>query len=216
MTAEWGVYVDEKSIDINYYGPSIWYCKLPDETNLTLTQTTCYPISPNVLIMVSLFSAKEFTLRLRIPSWSEDTTITIDGASAKAKPGTYHEIKKVWSGSEQIRIEFDFSFHTWHGKNAFEGRTSLYRGPILLAFDQRYNKIEYTDMQTFDASGLKCKSVTESFLPPWLLLEEADTGYVLCDFASAGSTGTNYTSWLPRINNQRMSCWTPTYVKKQT
>lgn len=83
---------------------------------------------------------------------------------------------------------------------ARRGRTSTYRGPILLTYDRRYNEMDQDDLPVLDAQQLKAKKVRwKSWIPPQLLLEfgAADGRKVrLCDFGSAGEGGTPYRSWL--------------------
>ena len=116
------------------------------------------------------------------------------------------------------------SLHFWRGERECEGLTSVYRGPLLLAYDHRYNleraagnrdeprdynewsaQIDYgLNVPELDARQMIGRPVAwEDWLPPLLLLEyEATDGKPvrLCDFASAGVAGTPYASWLPVRN----------------
>ena len=78
---------------------------------------------------------------------------------------------------------------------------SIYRGPILLAYDPRYNRTDPEIFPVLDAATLKLRRVTDpTWLKPWLLFEAtAPTGEKvrLCDFGSAGAAGNTYQSWLP-------------------
>ncbi len=77
--------------------------------------------------------------------------------------------------------------------------TSIYRGPILLTYDPRYNE-GVDELTVMNAKGMSPKLVDFAIAPkPWILCEvkAADGKTVrLCDFASAGATGTFYVSWL--------------------
>ena len=100
---------------------------------------------------------------------------------------------------------------------------STYRGPLLLAYDQRYNRHLRTNQEagrisddpskvlrdclpvpTLDAGRIAVEPISwDGWHAPWLLLEAVtDDGQParLCDFASAGATGTLYRSWLPMRN----------------
>ena len=116
------------------------------------------------------------------------------------------------------------SLHAWPGERECEGLTSVYRGPILLAYDHRYNleraagnrdkprdydewsaQIDYgLNVPELDARQMVGRPVDwEDWLPPLLLLEfDAVDGKPvrLCDFGSAGMAGTPYVSWLPVRN----------------
>ena len=77
---------------------------------------------------------------------------------------------------------------------------SIYRGPILLAFDHRFNSMDVENIPGLDASQLREQLVNDNTYPkPWLLLEYRDVNgqpLRLCDFASAGETGNPYRTWL--------------------
>ena len=92
------------------------------------------------------------------------------------------------------------TFHYWLGKNECEGKISIYYGPILLTYDQRFNKIISKDIPELNMNKLKVESIKWEQKPkPWLVLkfkEDNATDLVLCDFASAGATGTCYESWI--------------------
>ncbi len=92
----------------------------------------------------------------------------------------------------------------WVGERRCRGKSSIYRGPILLAFDLRFNEMSCDNIPTLDARKLRPKKVkSKSWIEPWMLWEfVADDGskVKLCDFASAGVTGTFYRTWLPVKN----------------
>lgn len=99
---------------------------------------------------------------------------------------------------------------------------SIYHGPTLLAFDLRYNRhlgdLRVGENQTYGldpwkdparklalpripTDNLILERVTwDGWMPPHLLFEVNLPGnkkIFLCDYASAGQTGTPYHSWLP-------------------
>ncbi|MCS6830919.1 MAG: hypothetical protein NZ749_09795, partial [bacterium] len=97
----------------------------------------------------------------------------------------------------------DFSLHAWLGEREQAGKVSLYRGPVLLAYDQRFNTVDPDDLPALSLSRLRYTQESlppDEVHPPLMLLRfrGADGRAVsLCDFASAGSAGTVYRSWLP-------------------
>ena len=78
--------------------------------------------------------------------------------------------------------------------------TSVYRGPILLTFDPRFNTFDADRMPVLTpTAGLKLiTDVCESPKPMVLCETKAGDGRTvkLCDFAIAGATGNRYQSWL--------------------
>ena len=99
-------------------------------------------------------------------------------------------------------MKLDMSFRAARGEKEAQDKISIYRGPLLMAFDQRYNSADKAP--AIDPAQLgNVKLVSESRMTgfqPLLLVEfsGANSESVrLCDFANAGADGTHYQSWLP-------------------
>lgn len=190
---------------LNWYGPSEMTARLDDAVEITLRQVTEYPFDGRVELAVVPSAPAAFCLKLRIPQWSTDTRVTVNGeAIANVEPGAYLSIDREWRTGDLVVIDFDMTLHFWVGENACAGRTSIYRGPILLAYDPRYNDIDGIDPPVLDARQLEFQAAQwEHWLPPGLLLEfTAANGQAvrLCDFGSAGEVGREYKSWLQLEN----------------
>ncbi len=81
---------------------------------------------------------------------------------------------------------------------------SIYRGPVLLAYDARFNDGDFSSETVPPLAAPALKLLPEwSTLPsdtPLLLFEGKDANgksIRYCDFASAGATGNYYQSWVP-------------------
>ena len=62
-----------------------------------LLQQTSYPETGNVRISITPKTDSQFTLSLRIPSWSKSTQLLVNGQSQACEPGTYATINRVWT-----------------------------------------------------------------------------------------------------------------------
>ncbi len=221
MLSEWGLMRDKDGLVLSYYGPSTLTVKLKPGLSVTLTQETVYPLDGKIIIRVQPSQSSGFALKLRIPHWSMQTNVRINGEAVPAvQAGSYLKIDRQWKAGDRIHVTMDMSFHLWRGEQECQGLASVYRGPILLAYDHRYNlnhaskgKLQVRDIKKWDtvtcmlnippidARNMKPRRVQWSdWLPPLLLLEfkAADGKTVrLCDFSSAGEAGTPYCSWMP-------------------
>lgn len=221
MLSDWALMKDKEGLVLNYYGPSAMTARLTSGLSVTLEQETEYPIEGRIVVRVTPSKTDEFTLKLRIPHWSKRTSIRVNGeAISNVIPGQYAVINRRWKPNDKIDIDLDLSLHFWIGEKECEGLASVYRGPILLAYDHRYNLENATkrnkqvrdpahwkptdcmlSVPPLDARSLRPKRASwNDWLPPVLLLEcKATSGKTvrLCDFGSAGEAGTPYLSWLP-------------------
>lgn len=201
MLAEWALMAGQDGFTLNFYGPGTMQVPLASGAMLTLTQTTEYPVQGKVAIQLGLEQPATFTLRLRIPSWSQETRVTVNGEAVDAVAGSYLALARTWQKGDRIELDFDMRLHLWVGEKECEGKVSLYRGPILLAYDQRYNSMDPADIPPISLQHLTyVETAWREPLAPWLLLRfEGQDGapLYLCDFANAGIAGTEYRSWLP-------------------
>jgi len=202
MISDWALMRSGNGLLLNWYGQSTFSTKLTPSHVVTLTQETKYPREPSVRLRIESSNAASFPVSLRIPCWSQKTRVKIDGrAQATPESGSYLRIDRKWDSDTTIEIDFDFSFHFWKGDKECAGKTSIYRGPILLTYDRRFNEMDPNEVPELDASGLHGSVVNSDYwLPPFLLMEFATANgrkLRLCDFATAGVTGSPYRSWLP-------------------
>jgi DUF1680 family protein len=221
MLSDWAIMKEKGGLILNYYGASTMKAEVRPGLTVTLTQKTGYPFDGRIAITVKPSDSTRFVLKLRIPHWSATTEARINGKSVSGvRAGSYLELDRRWKTGDRIDLTFDMTLHLWRGEQECEGLASIYRGPVLLAYDHRYNltnaeperlqvrNIEKWDPATcmldvpaLDAARLNTQPATwPDWLPPLLLLElKAGDGRSvhLCDFASAGEAGTPYRSWLP-------------------
>jgi uncharacterized protein len=205
MISQWAVMRGDGTVVLNYYGPSSLEAETPRGQPLTVLQQTRYPASGNVQLRLSLPRAEQFTLRLRIPSWSQSTSVSVNGETIpNIRPGTYLDLARNWKTDDSIAIDFDMSPHYWAGERELDGRTSIYSGPILLAFDPVYNDLDPDQIPAMDAVGLQLTpDNSDRLIRPWLLFKIRSSNgreVRLCDFATAGAYGNTYKTWLPIRN----------------
>ncbi len=91
------------------------------------------------------------------------------------------------------------------GDELYSGKASLYYGPVLLAYDQKFNPFDVDELEKIAYSSAKLEQVdigsivVETFYyNPMMLFKVRNTDgkkILLCDFASAGSHGTYYKTW---------------------
>ena len=119
----------------------------------------------------------KFPVNIRIPSWSTSCRITVDLKMGNqpdtielgvGDAGKYYALDYSWSNNDKIKVEFDFSLRFW--KDVKSGDTSIYRGPILLAYVEptrtvpppkfKASTMQYTLTENIGAFGGPSTSMT--------------------------------------------------------
>jgi len=205
--SEWAVMTAGDGLVVNSYLPGEFTAKLRDRA-IALKLDQDYPQANEQRIVVTKSSSREWTLCLRIPQWSKQTVVKVNfkGAPATAKAGTNLEIRRQWKADDEVTLQFDFSLRAVAGANETAGKVSLYRGPLLLAYDQTVNdfdadKIPPVNLSRLNEGRMVIPAQGRSALafPAWLQVElpNGRRSLQLVDFANAGRNGTHYRSWLP-------------------
>jgi uncharacterized protein len=153
---------------------------------------TAYPFEPAIDISITPKQSGPFSLDLRIPAWSDQSSLTVNGAPVKnVQPGAYASIDRRWKPGDRVRLEFDF-----RGRVLRSGSFSaLARGPLLLARDLRLGQ------QNIDAPAAAQLPLRSIPAPPGIAAAFQTASDVrLCEYASAGNTwdaSSRYRVWMP-------------------
>jgi DUF1680 family protein len=203
---------------INLYSASTVTATVPGSTEkVILTQDTVYPRAPTVDILVSPQTEADFTLNLRIPAWSSQTAIKLNGQSlTEITPGTYKAIRRTWKPGDRIELALDFRGRVLAENN----HIALMRGPILFARDARFNDgnidraADFVGVENGYIELMPADSTPEGV---WMAVavkmivgtthegQDAQTRAIhFCDFASAGNTwdiASYYRVWIRQTLN---------------
>lgn len=210
-------------IQVNFYAEGTYLATTPGGQAITLRQQTDYPISGLITQQLSLPKAESFTVRVRIPAWSTQSTVTVNGqAISGVVAGDYVTINRTWKTGDQISLTLDM-----RGRVVRLGDTPQYlaivRGPIVLTRDARLGgpSVDETISPVVGQDGyVDLKPIAAAQRGLWMEFEapfrleshkEGDNKPVplrLCDYASAGNTldeQSRFRVWLtqpvdPRLN----------------
>ena len=211
MLSEWAVMETDEGLAVNYYGPMTATAPLKDGRDVTIRQETRYPLDGRIRLSVSPKEPRRFVLKLRIPAWIRHASVHLpDIKSLVGQPGTYVYIDRLWKPGDVVEIDFDMPLRYIAGDGPMFGRMCIYRGPLLLAFDTLENDFDETDLPPLTPDVLnnarlsfpkkKAAETRIGRFSPWIHVDLplADGRTLrLVDFASAGSLGSRYASWLP-------------------
>lgn len=109
ITPSWAAMTGPDGVALNLYAPLQAEVATPDGQSLKIDMQTVYPADGRVRIAVGLPKSEAFALRLRIPQWSERTSLRINGAPYDGYliPGTYASIERTWNEGDRIELDLD-------------------------------------------------------------------------------------------------------------
>ncbi|MFH0921278.1 MAG: beta-L-arabinofuranosidase domain-containing protein [Fibrobacterota bacterium] len=122
---------------VSLYSSGSAIIDLPQGNHVRLTETTEYPLDDSVIIIVQPDQPADFTIKLRIPSWSIQNSVTINDLAPAATPvpGSYLSLQRVWQAGDVIRLKLDLRGRILNAPSG-SGNQAIMRGPIVLSFNR--------------------------------------------------------------------------------
>ena len=141
----------DKDLYVNLFIPSE-----VDWEGTALVQETAFP-SSSVTSFTVKGKQKNFTLRLRYPSWATKMQIKVNGKRVKATRGTdgYVAISRLWKAGDKVEVNFGMQLREEATKDD-ASKVALVYGPVVMA--GKLDAVEhpfsdpskYNDYYTFD------------------------------------------------------------------
>jgi uncharacterized protein len=129
-----------EGVYVHLYDNSEMKWHLPSGNPLTLRQSTQYPWEGTVEISVAPASAEEFTVFVRIPGWSKQSSVKLNGKEvAGGRAGEYLPVRRRWTSGDKLVLSFDMRPQVVHANPAVaddRGRIALQRGPVVYCMEQ--------------------------------------------------------------------------------
>jgi DUF1680 family protein len=173
---------------------------------LKLDIETDYPQSGKVLMKVSPDNPETFTLKLRIPAWSENTSVKVNGKKQTVTVGAYAGITRQWKADDRVEIVFDMQcrvIESPHGTNRkSDNMQAVVWGPIVLARDENTDK-DYSQPVNIKTgkNGLvkiiKTKPALESTRMEFIVPTTQGTIRMIDYVSVNGWNGSHICTWLP-------------------
>ncbi len=138
MHQSWPKYVQnlwyataDRGVAALLYAPSVVNLKVGDDLNATITETTGFPFRETVAFEIGLDKSGPFPFHLRIPAWTENAVITVNGAPWE---GTIEQnvavINRTWQDGDQVTLTLPMQLKA---SQWYDFATSVERGPLVYA-----------------------------------------------------------------------------------
>jgi DUF1680 family protein len=134
--------ISDKGIWFNLYGGNKVNTKLADGSKISLDQVTNYPWDGNIKITINETNAKTYSFFLRIPAWTHNAKLAINGKAALQvlKPGTYAEINRQWKKGDVIELILPMDATLIEANPLVEenrNQVAIKRGPIVYCLESK-------------------------------------------------------------------------------
>jgi len=132
--------ISDKGLWFNLYGGNNLSTTLSNGIKIALSEETDYPWSGNIKITVKESTDKAYSIFLRIPVWTHDPKISINGAAAqvKAVPGTYAEMNRLWKKGDVITLNLPMEAVLIEANPFVEenrNQVAVKRGPVVYCLE---------------------------------------------------------------------------------
>ena len=184
--SEWMFTYDNDTLYINAFEQGSY----TDDKGVKIDISGSYPAPGEIRISVKNYKGK---LALRIPAWSKNTEISVNGAVCNPDSGKYF-LTEIDDDTD-FTVNFDFSVRYLTGHGEQEGLFSIYRGPVLYGVD--VTGIENQNINELSPVSKKRISETPVKKSGDMLTVPIDENLTLRDFYHLGQTGCIYRTWLP-------------------
>ncbi len=136
---------DAQGLFVNLYVPSevTWRATAGD---VSVRQETQYPDAETTMLTVTTASPVRFTLRLRVPSWTSQLTVSINGTAVPAgeltnggRPGTWAVVDRMWSAGDVLSVTIPLTMRMEPVDRFHPDRVAVVRGPVVFVLEGAYH-----------------------------------------------------------------------------
>lgn len=181
--APWlAVMQDAQGPVVNLYEDAIAEAVLPGLGPVKITIEGGFPRSGKVKVSIGCKPGAKFTLKLRIPAWSQKTVLTLNGSEQACRAGGYLALEREWRDGDSVTLDFDMTVRVIHACDG-STRVALMRGPVVLAQDSRLGQIDAPIRIAGETVEAKADAPRPGFFESYTLPD----GSKVCDYSSAGN-----------------------------
>jgi DUF1680 family protein len=128
-----------RGLYINLYNANTLKTTLEDGTKLQLTEQTDYPWHGAVDFVLTPETPHEFSLFLRIPAWSQQTQLTVNGSAVTPAIGRFAEVRRTWKPGDRVHLAFSMEPRLTAANSLVRedaGRVAVERGPLVYCLEK--------------------------------------------------------------------------------
>lgn len=193
---------------INLYNRAKATLNSPKGQPIKLKMDTDYPKTGKIDLTLDVNQSEDFTLKLRIPSWTRKPVVKVNGKEITGiVPGEYLSIRQNWQGNNKLSLSYPMDCNLMeapHGSNrAGDNYQALKYGPVVLARDENID-VHYADsvkIKTNSDGTVKIKPISPTLTTARMefLVPTSQGNIHMVDYASVNCWGgLHVCTWLPK------------------
>ncbi|WP_433498663.1 beta-L-arabinofuranosidase domain-containing protein [Sphaerimonospora sp. CA-214678] len=145
------------TLTVNLFTPSVlnW-----TQRGITVTQTTSYPASDTSTLQVTGdVGGGSWSMRVRIPSWTADATISVNGVeqNVDTTPGTYATLTRTWTSGDTVTVRLPMRV-LMKAANDNPNVAAITYGPVVLSGN--YGNTGLSSLPALDTASITRTSTT--------------------------------------------------------
>ncbi len=176
VVADYGMssyFLDERGVFVNLYAPSRLRWRQHGRP-IALEQSTAYPLTSDIALVVRTATPEAFSIRLRVPAWAgSHSSAAVNGQRTQLTPGGFHEIRRTWRDGDRIELTLEQPLRLEAVDDKHADLVAVMQGPLaLFAVGERFLPLRRHDLlsvrQTAAGSSewrLVTADGTQSFRP---------------------------------------------------
>lgn len=197
---------------INLYDAGTANLTLRDGTAVKLKIETLYPAEGRIRVAVDPEREAGFSIKLRVPSWCNESLISPEGAKLGADG--YTTLWRKWKSGDEIQLDLKLQPRVVTGDHLCQGKAHVCYGPLVLAADEALLPGANVTLEKLalaqtapDKLGIAQQNAPQEWRTwPGAKLFQVNAGTRtsgtpfttrLVPFADAGASGSRYKVWLP-------------------
>jgi DUF1680 family protein len=145
------------AIVVNLYTASRATLSVGDRGSVSVEQQTNYPVLDTVVLTILPENTPQsFALLLRIPEWSMNTAIELNGEPfpGTVRPGGFAKLERKWSQGDRVTLKLDLNARLIADSQVAPDRLAILSGPLVLAAEERHDRsLGPIDRVVLDARG---------------------------------------------------------------
>lgn len=132
-----------------------------DGQKVTVSQHTDYPWDGKVELTVTADKPVDRSLRIRIPGWCKNYTLTVNGKNAEAETDKGYAVVNDWKPGDKIELNMDMPVEIVAADERVkedEGRRAIQRGPLVYCIEETDNPDNFDSLALTSATNFQIKN----------------------------------------------------------